>query len=178
MGRCQSIVLGTTPTDFNFTGLCRHSKSNLDLAVYRAYDPDLGRWLNRDPFGENGGLNLYGYVGNDPIRFIDLSGEARTLRDYINVAITAGTMFYQAWTGGPTDIQVPRTPTSQRAAEGIRMYEEQKNRRLRKPKASTANCIGVLWDPFEDLDLILDYDVDKTFEENLRDKYGPPHNFG
>jgi RHS repeat-associated protein len=45
----STTILGTIPTDFNFTGLYRHSKSNLDLAVYRAYDPDLGRWLSRDP---------------------------------------------------------------------------------------------------------------------------------
>ena len=41
----STTILGTTPTDMNFTGLYRHSKSNLDLAVYRAYDPELGRWL-------------------------------------------------------------------------------------------------------------------------------------
>jgi RHS repeat-associated protein len=50
-------VLGTTPTDFNFTGLYRHSKSNLDLATFRAYDPDLGRWLSRDPIAETGGIS-------------------------------------------------------------------------------------------------------------------------
>jgi RHS repeat-associated protein len=70
----STTVLGTTPTDFNFTGLYRHSKSNLDLATYRAYDSDLGRWLNRDPMGENGGLNLYGYVRSDPTRLTDPLG--------------------------------------------------------------------------------------------------------
>ena len=70
----STTVLGTTPTDFNFTGLYRHSKSNLDLAVYRAYDADLGRWLSRDPIGEKGGLNLYGYVGNDPMNGVDPLG--------------------------------------------------------------------------------------------------------
>jgi RHS repeat-associated protein len=70
----STTVLGTTPTDFNFTGLYRHSKSNLELATYRAYDPDLGRWLSRDPIGEKGGLNLYGYVGNNSARFIDPLG--------------------------------------------------------------------------------------------------------
>jgi RHS repeat-associated protein len=70
----STTVLGTTPTDFNFTGLYRHSKSNLDLATYRAYDPDLGRWLSRDPLGEQGGMNLYGYVGNSVINYADPDG--------------------------------------------------------------------------------------------------------
>jgi RHS repeat-associated protein len=72
----STTVLGTTPTDFNFTGLYRHSKSNVDLAVFRAYDPDLGRWLRRDPIAEKGGLNLYGYVYNDPSNAIDPSGKS------------------------------------------------------------------------------------------------------
>ena len=70
----STTVLGTTPTDFNFTGVYRHAKSNLDLATYRAYDPDLGRWLNRDPIAEDGGLNLYGYVFGDPTNSVDRDG--------------------------------------------------------------------------------------------------------
>jgi RHS repeat-associated protein len=71
----STTVLGTTPTDMNFTGLYRHSKSNLDLAVYRAYDPEIGRWLSRDPIAEAGGINLYSYVANDSLNRIDPKGE-------------------------------------------------------------------------------------------------------
>ena len=28
----------------------------------RFYEPNFGRWLNRDPMGEAGGINLYGFV--------------------------------------------------------------------------------------------------------------------
>jgi len=38
---------------------------------YRSYDPITGRWLNRDPIGESGGLNLYGFVGNSPGNAVD-----------------------------------------------------------------------------------------------------------
>jgi uncharacterized protein RhaS with RHS repeats len=41
---------------------------------YRYYSPELGRWLNRDPIGENGGNNLYGVVGNDGINGWDELG--------------------------------------------------------------------------------------------------------
>jgi RHS repeat-associated protein len=72
-GRSTAVVSNTLP-DFNFTGLYRHAASNVDLAVYRAYDPDLGRWLSRDPIGERSGVNLYRYVRNDPIHLSDSLG--------------------------------------------------------------------------------------------------------
>jgi plasmid stabilization system protein ParE len=41
---------------------------------YARYDPYFGRWLSRDPSGEGGGLNLYGYVAGDPVNATDPFG--------------------------------------------------------------------------------------------------------
>ena len=41
---------------------------------YRYYDPATGRWPSRDPIEEDGGLNLYGFVGNNAILLIDYLG--------------------------------------------------------------------------------------------------------
>jgi RHS repeat-associated protein len=41
---------------------------------YRFYEPNLQRWLNPDPIGEEGGLNLYGYGLNNPISLTDPLG--------------------------------------------------------------------------------------------------------
>ena len=38
------------------------------------YDPRIGRFLSRDPIGEAGGFNLYGYCGNDPVNRYDYLG--------------------------------------------------------------------------------------------------------
>ena len=40
----------------------------------RFYSPFLCRWLNRDPIGEQGGLNLYAFCRNDPINRYDKNG--------------------------------------------------------------------------------------------------------
>jgi RHS repeat-associated protein len=45
---------------------------------FRVYDPSSGRWLSRDPIGEAGGENLYGFVGNDPVNQVDLFGFCAT----------------------------------------------------------------------------------------------------
>jgi RHS repeat-associated protein len=44
--------------------------------LFRDYDPDRGRWPNRDPIAERGGLNLYGFVRNNPANLIDSDGRA------------------------------------------------------------------------------------------------------
>ena len=38
------------------------------------YHPGTGRWISKDPIGEQGGLNLYGMVNNNPVNFWDLLG--------------------------------------------------------------------------------------------------------
>jgi RHS repeat-associated protein len=86
-GRSTTVVSSTLP-DFNFTGFYRHSPSGLDLAVRRAYDPDLGRWLSRDPLPNSEtsqGPNLYSYVQNNPIRGMDPEGTDTNLNneDYL-----------------------------------------------------------------------------------------------
>jgi RHS repeat-associated protein len=67
-------TVGTLSADFQYAGYYFHPASGLNLTTFRAYSPSLGRWINRDPIEEKGGLNLYGYVENHPISDTDPSG--------------------------------------------------------------------------------------------------------
>ncbi len=84
---------GALLSDIGFAGLFYHSPSGLVLTHARAYDPNLGRWISRDPAGEMFGLNLYAYVNNDPLSFVDLSGLNAGSPDYVGAignAVQAG----------------------------------------------------------------------------------------
>ena len=48
--------------------------SSLLLLSHRYYDPATGRFVNRDPIGYSGGINLYGFAGGNPVNRIDPDG--------------------------------------------------------------------------------------------------------
>ena len=56
------------------------------------YDPAMGRWLNRDPIAENGGVNLYGFVGNDGVGLIDVMG-LKTEKDGNKIYVDSCTVY-------------------------------------------------------------------------------------
>jgi RHS repeat-associated protein len=72
--REQTVGEGIFDVDWGFTGHYFHKASGLHLAPFRAYSAELGRWLSRDPIGESDGANLYAYVHNNPVNFVDPLG--------------------------------------------------------------------------------------------------------
>jgi RHS repeat-associated protein len=61
---------------YRFSSKEWHEKSGLVYYLYRYYEPNLQRWLNRDPIGERGGINLYQFVYNSPLSELDIYGFA------------------------------------------------------------------------------------------------------
>ena len=58
--------------------------------LYRAYSPSLARFITRDPIEEQGGVNLYCFVGNNPISRWDLDGLETTDECCGNVMLKQG----------------------------------------------------------------------------------------
>jgi RHS repeat-associated protein len=74
-------------------------ETGLLLLTHRYYDPSAGRFLNRDPIGVAGGLNLYGYTGGNPVAGADPLGLSSILALPVNVAaaLQAGDIEYAAF---------------------------------------------------------------------------------
>jgi RHS repeat-associated protein len=59
---------------YRFSSKETHQNSGSIYYLYRHYDPHLQRWLNRDPAGEAGGINLYKLLGSNPANSVDPLG--------------------------------------------------------------------------------------------------------
>jgi RHS repeat-associated protein len=64
----------TNQNVYRFSSKEQMPNSGLYCYGYRFYDPNLQRWLNRDPIGERGGMNLYTFVDNRPVGGLDHLG--------------------------------------------------------------------------------------------------------
>ena len=78
--------------------------------LYRYYDPLTGRWPSRDPIEEEGGLNLYGMVGNELTNMIDKLGQQSYSADYLvclDIYFATGLIYADPDDETPVDIADP-----------------------------------------------------------------------
>jgi RHS repeat-associated protein len=73
----KSVGEFATQNPFGFSGQYTDKETGLVYYGFRYYNPQVGKWISRDPIAETGGANLYAFVNNDPVGSIDLLGLGR-----------------------------------------------------------------------------------------------------
>jgi RHS repeat-associated protein len=91
-------VQGTLTGRFGYTSQAWLPEAGLWYYRARMYHPSLGRFIQADPIGYGGGMNLYSYVGNDPVNFTDPTG-LEECRDIV----TTWARFVHVWNGRDYD---------------------------------------------------------------------------
>ena len=121
-----NTISSTHPAPTSTQNTYRFSTKPLDSEIgtlplyyygYRYYNPLTARWPSRDPIEENGGVNLYAFVGNDGVNWVDVLGFDRTKwrggngRNFMD-GPRNGNWGGKNWSGGrsPTDPPAPDKP--------------------------------------------------------------------
>lgn len=80
--KIYSDAFGNTTLDPNnqitlnlrFPGQYYDQETGLSYNYFRDYNPKTGRYIQTDPIGLNGGINTFGYVGGNPLLYVDAYG--------------------------------------------------------------------------------------------------------
>jgi len=71
----EAIISGVVENPLRLPGQYFDAETGLHYNYFRDYDPSVGRYIESDPIGLEGGINTYLYANANPVRFIDPRGQ-------------------------------------------------------------------------------------------------------
>jgi RHS repeat-associated protein len=95
---------------FQYTGQAWMPELGLYYYKARMYSPKLGRFMQTDPIGYIDDLNLYAFVGNDPIGRIDPTGQAELILQNTGNSEDAAAQYARSWDTPDFDIATHGNP--------------------------------------------------------------------
>jgi len=136
---------------YRYTGMERDEESGLEYHSARYYMPWLGRWLNADPIGLKGGINLYAYCDNRVIIANDPSG---TLIWFIVIATTVFLLCDDAQPANAPGYKVTRLSGAE-AKEFLKFMDQEKARNLAKQPVIEVITPGKTYPRHSDADMLV-----------------------
>jgi RHS repeat-associated protein len=142
-----------------------HQPSGYYLSATRAYSPNLGRWITKDPIQEKGGLNMYAYCGNDPINNVDPEGlDIKVIDSSNNATYFPNASAFKTWLStapnnsidtiiwnGHSDAILAGTDTDDQSdPDGIQVYRDPQGNFSVRLQDSHFNNLGNIADLLKD----------------------------
>ncbi|MDH1265677.1 RHS repeat-associated core domain-containing protein [Pseudomonas sp. GD03944] len=84
-------AVGSLNVNLRFPGQYFDQETGLHYNYFRDYDSETGRYVESDPIGLKGGLNTYGYVLGNPLKYVDPRGLAALTLPSAKAGAAAGT---------------------------------------------------------------------------------------
>ncbi len=89
-GEANVKSTSTVNNNFRLPGQIFDEETGLHYNYFRDYHPGIGRFIEADPIGLKGGMNLYVYCANNPVNSMDPNGQVVALAYYITQAAIGG----------------------------------------------------------------------------------------
>ena len=110
----------TIGNPYGFTGRRFDAETGLWYYRNRMYSPVLGRFLQRDPAGYVDGMNLYAYVQNNPIKYLDPEGlMVRWASDKIETGITEASSYLETGLNIFSDYMTEHSAEIEQEVQGV-----------------------------------------------------------